>query len=200
LSICCEGNGSVRGLESAFSPFRRSRASAPQGRRSFLFASAKGNLSGSRACTDSAQLWQSSRGSRRPAQPRRQGNVRKTDADKRHRRDDGFHSGPPALVIARRPQRPARGKYADIAGRRRLIALKTHTDAGTLEEERLVVCTVVADGTDFAEIGIGRKSAGASTHPAGEFEVFKAPMYSGRPLADVATALPANVQESAFFG
>jgi hypothetical protein len=25
-------------------------------------------------------------------------------------------------------------------------------------------------------------------------------MYSGRPLADVATALPANVQESAFFG
>jgi ParB family chromosome partitioning protein len=114
-----------------------------------------------------------------------EGNVRKTDPDKGI--DElvasiAAHGLLQSLVV----RRDKRGKYAVVAGRRRLLALEALADGGTAAKDLPIPCTVIADSTDAAEISLAENVQREQMHPADEFEAFKALIDGGMPPADVA--------------
>jgi len=114
-----------------------------------------------------------------------EGNVRKTDPDKgidELAASIAAHGLLQSLVV----RKDRRGKYAVIAGRRRLLALKSLADAGTVEADRAVPCTVLEDGADATEISLAENVQREAMHPADEFDAFKALIDGGTPVADVA--------------
>ena len=78
------------------------------------------------------------------------------------------------------------GKYAVIAGRRRLLALKALVDAKTLQPNEPIPCTVIARDADATEIGLAENVKREAMHPADEFEAFRDLTRGGMPAADVA--------------
>jgi ParB family chromosome partitioning protein len=114
-----------------------------------------------------------------------EGNVRKTDADK------GIdelavsitaHGLLQSLVV----RKDRRGKFAVVAGRRRLLALQALVEAGVMEKERPISCAVISDDANATEISLAENVQREQMHPADEFEAFKALIDGGMPLADVA--------------
>lgn len=78
------------------------------------------------------------------------------------------------------------GKYAVIAGRRRLLALKALVDAKTLQPDMPIPCTVIDRDADATEIGLAENVKREAMHPADEFEAFRDLTLGGMPVADVA--------------
>src|SRR5580698_8061569 len=81
------------------------------------------------------------------------GNVRKTNPDKgisELAASIAAHGLLQSLVV----RKDKRGKYAVVAGRRRLLALQALADAGTAKKDMPIPCTVISDGTDAAEISL----------------------------------------------
>lgn len=114
-----------------------------------------------------------------------EGNVRKTDPDKgidELAASIAAHGLLQSLVV----RKDRRGKYAVVAGRRRLLALKSLVDAGKAEAGKEVPCTVINDDADPTEISLVENVQREPMHPADEFDAFKALIDSGVPVADVA--------------
>ena len=113
------------------------------------------------------------------------GNVRKTDPDKNITEmaaSIAAHGLLQSLVV----RKDKRGKYAVVAGRRRLHALQTLVEARTIEADHPVPCTVISDETDAAEISLAENVQREAMHPADEYDAFKALVDGGMPPADVA--------------
>jgi ParB family chromosome partitioning protein len=113
------------------------------------------------------------------------GNVRKTEADKNIgdlAASITAHGLLQSLVV----RKDKRGKYAVVAGRRRLLALESLAEAGTVECDMPVPCSLIGDGADATEISLAENVVREAMHPADEFEAFKALIEKGVPVADVA--------------
>src|SRR5580693_1602904 len=82
-----------------------------------------------------------------------EGNVRKTDPDKgvdELAASIAAHGLLQSLVV----RKDRRGKYAVVAGRRRLLALKSLAEAGTIEADRPLPCQLISDEADATEISL----------------------------------------------
>ena len=113
------------------------------------------------------------------------GNVRKTDSDKAISElaaSIAAHGLLQSLVV----RKDKRGKYAVIAGRRRLLALKSLADNGDIPASSPVACNLLEDDADATEIGLAENVVREAMHPADEFEAFRALIDGGMPVADVA--------------
>jgi ParB/RepB/Spo0J family partition protein len=113
------------------------------------------------------------------------GNVRKTGSRKGIAdlaASIAAHGLLQSLVVRKDKQ----GKYAVVAGRRRLLALKALVDAKTLQPDMLIPCTVIGRDADATEIGLAENVKREAMHPADEFEAFRDLTQGGMPAADVA--------------
>ena len=113
------------------------------------------------------------------------GNVRKTDSDKAISElaaSIAAHGLLQSLVV----RKDKRGKYAVIAGRRRLMALKSLADNGDIPAGAPVACNLLEDEADATEIGLAENVVREAMHPADEFEAFRALVDDGMPVADIA--------------
>src|SRR5580704_10209820 len=114
-----------------------------------------------------------------------EGNVRKTNPDKAINElaaSIEAHGLLQSLVV----RKDKRGKYAVVAGRRRLLALKSLADAGQVEADYMVPCTVLDAEADATEISLAENVQREPMHPADELDAFKALIEGGAPVADVA--------------
>ena len=86
------------------------------------------------------------------------------------------------LVVKKEP----RGKYAVIAGRRRLMALSQLAADGVVKATMPVPCRVAPKDADLPEISLTENVVRVPMHPADEFEAFQRLITAGRSVADVA--------------
>src|SRR5665213_3404641 len=66
-----------------------------------------------------------------------------------------------------------RGKYAVVAGRRRLLALSSLVQAGKIEADIPVACHVIGEDQSAAEVSLAENVVREPMHPADEFEAFR---------------------------
>jgi ParB family chromosome partitioning protein len=86
------------------------------------------------------------------------------------------------LVVKKEP----RGKYAVIAGRRRLMALSKLADGGQVKATMPVPCRIAPKDADLPEISLTENFCRLPIHPADEFKAFHLLIDSGKSVADVA--------------
>lgn len=86
------------------------------------------------------------------------------------------------LVVKKEP----RGKYAVIAGRRRLMALSKLADGGQVKATMPVPCRLAPKDADLPEISLTENFCRLPIHPADEFKAFQLLIDSGKSVADVA--------------
>jgi ParB family transcriptional regulator, chromosome partitioning protein len=114
-----------------------------------------------------------------------EGNVRKTDADKgigELAASIQAHGLLQSLVV----RKDKRGKYAVVAGQRRLNALQSLVESGCVNAQMPIPCQVLDDESDATEISLAENVQREAMHPADEFEAFRALIDKGMPPADVA--------------
>jgi ParB family transcriptional regulator, chromosome partitioning protein len=87
-----------------------------------------------------------------------------------------------SLVVKKEP----RGKYAVVAGKRRLLALSQLASDGTVEPSLEIPCRVVPPDADLPEISLTENVVREPMHPADEFEAFQRLLTAGRSVADIA--------------
>lgn len=113
------------------------------------------------------------------------GNVRKSGAG------DGMeelaasiaaHGLLQSLVVRKAP----RGKYAVVAGGRRLAALKSLAKAKTIATDMPVACRVVDSDINAGELSLAENVVRLAMHPADQFEAFRKLIDDGASVADVA--------------
>ena len=113
------------------------------------------------------------------------GNVRKTGADNGI---DGLsksiaaHGLLQSLVV----RKDRRGRYAVVAGRRRLLALVSLADAGTIAADTAIPCHVISGDVNATEISLVENAVREQMHPADEFDAFLALIEGGMRAADIA--------------
>ena len=113
------------------------------------------------------------------------GNVRRTGADTKLAElaaSIAAHGLLQCLVV----RKDKRGKYAVIAGRRRLMALSSLAEAGTIAKDMPVPCRLIADEANATEVSLVENAVREQMHPADEFDAFLALIDSGMNAADVA--------------
>ena len=79
-----------------------------------------------------------------------------------------------------------KGKFAVVAGGRRLQALQSLVESGKIASDYAVPCQLVADDADATEISLAENAIRENMHPADEFEAFRDLSDKGMPAADVA--------------
>jgi ParB family transcriptional regulator, chromosome partitioning protein len=79
-----------------------------------------------------------------------------------------------------------KGKFAVVAGGRRLQALQALAESGKIAADYAVPCQVVADDADATEISLAENAVREQMHPADEFEAFRDLSDKGLSAADVA--------------
>ncbi len=79
-----------------------------------------------------------------------------------------------------------KGKFAVVAGGRRLLALQSLVETGKIDADYAVPCQLVADDADATEISLAENAIRENMHPADEFEAFRDLSDKGMPAADVA--------------
>jgi len=79
-----------------------------------------------------------------------------------------------------------KGKFAVVAGGRRLAALLQLVESGKISADYAVPCQVVADDADATEISLAENAVRENMHPADEFEAFRDLGDKGMPAADIA--------------
>jgi ParB family chromosome partitioning protein len=113
------------------------------------------------------------------------GNVRKTG------RDEGIdelassiaaHGLLQPLVV--KPGK--RGRYAVIAGRRRLLALQSLAKQERIDKDHGIECRIADGEIDPAEISLAENVVRVPMHPADQFEAFAGLIDGGAGIADVA--------------
>jgi ParB family transcriptional regulator, chromosome partitioning protein len=113
------------------------------------------------------------------------GNVRKTNSDKAISElaaSIAAHGLLQSLVV----RKDKRGKYAVVAGRRRLLALKSLAEDGNLPATAPITCNILEDEANAAEIGLAENVQREAMHPADEFDAFLALVDDGIPVTDIA--------------
>ena len=113
------------------------------------------------------------------------GNVRKTGADTglaELSASIAAHGLLQSLVV----RKDRKGKYAVVAGRRRLLALASLAEAGTIAADMPVPCSVIAGDANATEISLVENTLRTQMHPADEFDAFLALMEGGMRAADIA--------------
>jgi hypothetical protein len=93
-----------------------------------------------------------------------QGNVRKTDPGKgidELAASITAHGLLQSLVV----RKDKRGKYAVVAGQRRLLALKALAETETIKADMNIPCRLLSDEADAAEISLA-ENAGMAPHDA----------------------------------
>ena len=85
-------------------------------------------------------------------------------------------------LIVRKGQK---GKYAVVAGGRRLQALKMLASHGKIPADYAVRCHLISDEADATEISLAENAVREQMHPADEFEAFQA-LSDKMPLAEIA--------------
>ena len=114
-----------------------------------------------------------------------QGNVRRTDADKNLGElaaSIAAHGLLQSLVV----RKDKKDRYAVIAGRRRLLALKSLAEAGTIEASSTVPCHLIGAEANATEISLVENAVREQMHPADEFDAFLALIEGGMRPADIA--------------
>lgn len=114
-----------------------------------------------------------------------EGNVRKTgptEGLEELKASLAAHGLLQSLVV----RKASRGKYAVIAGRRRLLALKSLAEEGSIPADLPVSCTVLAAAADATEISLAENAVRVPMHPADQFEAFRDLIDAGSPIADIA--------------
>jgi len=79
-----------------------------------------------------------------------------------------------------------RDTYAVVAGGRRLAALQSLAESGTIASDYAVSCTVIADDANATEISLAENAVREQMNPADQFEVFRDLIDKGLSIADVA--------------
>ena len=79
-----------------------------------------------------------------------------------------------------------KGKFAVVAGGRRLQALQQLAESGKIAADYAVPCQVIADDADATEISLAENAVREDMHPADEFEAFRDLGDKGMPAADIA--------------
>lgn len=113
------------------------------------------------------------------------GNVRKTgvkDGLEELTASIAAHGLLQSLVV----REGANGKFAVIAGRRRLLALKALAKDGKIADDFAVPCRIVSDDADASEISLAENVVRVSMHPADQFEAFRTIIDNGATVTDVA--------------
>ena len=113
------------------------------------------------------------------------GNVRKTGADTglaELSASIAAHGLLQSLVV----RKDKKGKYAVVAGRRRLLALASLAEAGTIASDAPVPCHVIAGDANATEISLAENAVREQMHPADEFDAFLALIETGMRPADIA--------------
>lgn len=113
------------------------------------------------------------------------GNARRTGADSglaELSASIAAHGLLQSLVV----RKDKRGKFAVVAGRRRLMALRSLAEAGTIKSGTAVPCHVIDDEANATEISLVENAVRAQMHPADEFEAFLALIEGGMHAADIA--------------
>lgn len=78
------------------------------------------------------------------------------------------------------------GKYAVVAGQRRLLALKLLAEKGTIAADMAISCQLVAAEADAGEISLAENVVRVAMHPADQFEAFRDLVDRGVEVAAVA--------------
>lgn len=86
------------------------------------------------------------------------------------------------IVVVKQP----RGKYAVVAGHRRLLALSQLAAEGTVKQTWPVPCRVAPKEADLPELSLTENVVRVPMHPADEFEAFRRLISAGKSVADVA--------------
>ncbi len=93
-----------------------------------------------------------------------------------------------SLVVKKAP----RGKFAVVAGQRRLLALKELAAQGRIEADAAVACRVIAATADATELSLAENAVRLPMHPADQFEAFRDLIDWGSSPADVAARFGVN--------
>lgn len=114
------------------------------------------------------------------------GNVRKTGVS------DGIEElaasiAAHGLLQAPIVRRVKGGKFAVVAGQRRLLALKLLAEQGAIASDMDVPCQLVAADADAGEISLAENVVRVAMHPADQFEAFRDLVDRGVDMAAVAT-------------
>ncbi len=83
-------------------------------------------------------------------------------------------------------RKTSRGKFAVIAGQRRLLALSMLAEKGSIAADMPIACKVLSKDSDAAEISLAENVVRVPMHPADQFEAFRALIDNGAASADVA--------------
>ena len=83
------------------------------------------------------------------------------------------------LVVKKEP----RGKFAVIAGRRRLLALSRLAEEGKVKATMPVPCRIAPKDADLPEISLTENVMRVAMHPADEFEAFQRLIATGKSVA-----------------
>jgi ParB family chromosome partitioning protein len=113
------------------------------------------------------------------------GNVRKTGADTglaELSASIAAHGLLQSLVV----RKDKKGKYAVVAGRRRLLALASLAEAGTIAADAPIPCHIIDRDANATEISLAENTVREQMHPADEFDAFLALIESGTHPADIA--------------
>jgi ParB family chromosome partitioning protein len=79
-----------------------------------------------------------------------------------------------------------KGKFAVVAGGRRLAALLQLAESGKIFADYAVPCQVIAHDADATEISLAENAVREQMHPADQFEAFRDLIDKGIPVADIA--------------
>lgn len=114
-----------------------------------------------------------------------EGNVRKTGADQgidELAASIAAHGLLQPLVV----RKAKRGKYAVIAGGRRLAALQRLAKEQRLDSDQEIACTIRSASDDDREVSLAENVLRAPMHPADQFEAFRQIIEDGATVTDVA--------------
>jgi ParB family chromosome partitioning protein len=109
------------------------------------------------------------------------GNARKIGADSGLAELSASIAGRGLLqsLVVRKDKRE---KFAVVAGRRRLMALRSLAESGTIKSGAVIPCHVIDNEANATEISLVENAVRAQMHPADEFEAFL-PVYLWQPAS-----------------
>jgi ParB family transcriptional regulator, chromosome partitioning protein len=83
-------------------------------------------------------------------------------------------------------RKTSHGKFAVIAGQRRLLALSLLAERESIPSDMPIACKLLSKEADAAEISLAENVVRVPMHPADQFEAFRALIDNGADVADVA--------------
>jgi ParB family chromosome partitioning protein len=114
------------------------------------------------------------------------GNVRKTEGSDTALAELAASIAAHGLLQSLVVRKDKKGKFAVVAGGRRLLALQQLAASGSIDADYAVPCQAIASDADATEISLAENAIREQMHPADQFEAFRDLIHKGNPIADVA--------------